>query len=140
MTTESEVDIILGVCATYATPVLGTRNQEPFIEGFKHSSTYAEAKAAIEALIPPKSVVYCDPPYIGTTKYKDSINYDEFWAWCDGLVEVGHRVFVSEYNAPKDWQCIWSRQTSSSLTKNTGAKKGIEKLFTKNTPQQEGKE
>jgi len=29
----------------------------------------------------------------------------------------------------KDFKCIWSKQVNSSLTKDTGSKKNIEKLF-----------
>ena len=28
--------------------------------------------------IPDNSIVYCDPPYAGTTKYEDDFNHDEF--------------------------------------------------------------
>lgn len=28
--------------------------------------------------IPPQSIIYCDPPYAGTTKYKDGFNHVEF--------------------------------------------------------------
>lgn len=39
------------------------------------------------------------------------------------------KVFISEYNAPDDFECVWSKEIVSSLTKNTGGKTGIEKLF-----------
>jgi len=79
--------------------------------------------------IPPKSLIYCDPPYEGTTKYKDSFCHEKFWNWCREKVKEGHIVFVSEYNAPDDFECVWQKEIVSSLTKNTGAKKGVEKLF-----------
>ena len=42
----------------------------------------------------------------------------------------GHRVFISEYNMPDNYfKCIGSKEVNSSLTKNTGNKKNIEKLF-----------
>ena len=81
--------------------------------------------------IPYNSIVYNDPPYIGTTKYKHSIDYDEFWDWCNKLVENNHKVFVSGYSAPKNWQCVWEKQVCSSLTQNTGSKKATERLFTR---------
>lgn len=77
------------------------------------------------------TIIYCDPPYAGTTKYKDNFDHDTFWKWCDRQVVKGHKVFVSEYNAPEGWKCIWEKQVNNSLTKDTGSKKGIEKLFTK---------
>lgn len=82
-----------------------------------------------ELYLPTKSLIYCDPPYEGTTKYKDKFNHSEFWQWCKDKVEEGHTVFISEYNAPEDFECIWSKEIVSSLTKDTGSKKGIEKLF-----------
>lgn len=80
---------------------------------------------------PPNSIIYCDPPYEGATKYNDFFNHENFWKWCDRMIEEGHMVFVSEYHAPKEWHCIWEKQVNSSLTKETGSKQGIEKLFTK---------
>jgi len=32
--------------------------------------------------IPKNSIIYCDPPYQNTVKYKDVIDYDVFWQWC----------------------------------------------------------
>jgi DNA adenine methylase len=81
--------------------------------------------------MPSNSLVYCDPPYLGTTRYKNGIDHDEFWAWCDGLVERGHTVFVSEYAAPDHWQCVWSKTVNNTLTKDTGSKQGTERLFTR---------
>lgn len=78
--------------------------------------------------IPPKSIIYCDPPYSGTTKYKDDFNHTDFWQWCRDKVKEGHQVFISEYNAPDDFECIWSKEIQSGLNTNT-TKKGIEKLF-----------
>jgi len=77
------------------------------------------------------SIIYCDPPYQDTTKYHDSIRHKEFWNWCNNWVERGNKVFVSEYNAPEGWRCIWEKVVNSSLTKETGSKKATEKLFTK---------
>ncbi len=82
--------------------------------------------------IPSNSIIYCDPPYAGTTKYStNSFDYDKFWNWCNEQINKGHKVFVSEYNAPEGWTCVWEKEVSSSLTKDTGSKKAIERLFTK---------
>lgn len=82
-----------------------------------------------EIPIPENSIIYCDPPYQGTTKYKNSLNYDEFWDWIRFLSKSGHKVFISEYNAPDDFECIWTKEVNNTLTKDTGSKKGVEKLF-----------
>jgi len=80
--------------------------------------------------IPPNSIIYCDPPYANTTKYKNIIDYEKFWQWCRIKKQEGHIVFVSEYVAPDDFICVWEKEIMSSLAKNTGHKKVIEKLFT----------
>tara|TARA_R110002020_G_scaffold210667_1_gene416847 strand:- start:500 stop:1207 length:708 start_codon:yes stop_codon:yes gene_type:complete len=79
--------------------------------------------------IPPNSLIYCDPPYEGTTKYKDGFIHTEFWEWCRTKTKEGHQVFISEYNAPSDFKSIYSKEVNSSLTKDTGSKKANEQLF-----------
>lgn len=79
--------------------------------------------------IPPNSIIYCDPPYAGTTKYKDDFNHAEFWQWCREKCDEGHQVFISEYNAPDDFVCIWQQELNVSVAKEGKHKKAIEKLF-----------
>jgi DNA adenine methylase len=79
--------------------------------------------------IPDQSIIYCDPPYFNTTKYKHSFDHSKFWEWVRIKTIEGHSVYVSEYNAPDDFVCVWQKEVNSSLTKNTGAKKTTEKLF-----------
>lgn len=78
--------------------------------------------------IPANSIIYCDPPYNGTTKYKDSFDSDAFWQWCRDKAKEGHSVYVSEYNAPEDFKCIWEKQINSNL--GGTSKTATEKLFT----------
>ena len=78
--------------------------------------------------LPPNSLIYCDPPYEGTTKYKDGFNHADFWQWCREKATEGHIVFVSEYNAPSDFECLWQKELSTTISKQEG-KKNIEKLF-----------
>lgn len=83
-------------------------------------------------LIPDNSIVYCDPPYANTTKYSDSFSHMHFWAWIRYISEK-HTVYVSEYSAPADFECIWSKEVKSSLSANGkigGSKSSVEKLFT----------
>lgn len=81
--------------------------------------------------MPPQSIVYCDPPYQGTAKYKggDVINHDEFWQWCRDKCKEGHRVYVSEYKAPDDFVCVWSGKLKVSISKSGKQKDAIERLF-----------
>ncbi len=88
----------------------------------------------IDKFTPANTVIYCDPPYANTTKYKDNFNHEEFWKICDGWIQQGYKVFVSEYNAPSDWKCIWEKEVKSSLSangKSGGNKLSVERLFTK---------
>ena len=104
-----------------------TTKQIPKIKGVKfiHSSyQYLE--------IPDNSLIYCDPPYEGTSKYKDDFNHTEFWEWVRTKTKQGHKVFVSEYKAPEDFKCVWEKETKSSLSangKSGGNKLSTEKLF-----------
>jgi DNA adenine methylase len=91
-------------------------------------------KPYYELELPPNSIVYCDPPYEGTTKYKDTNNFVHglFWDWVRNISKQGHTVFVSEYNAPDDFVCLWEKEVKSSLSANgrTGGNKvSKEKLF-----------
>ena len=77
-----------------------------------------------------KATIYCDPPYRDTTKYKDSFDHERFYDWCEDRAKEGHAVFISEYWMPEDrFECIWQKEVNNSLTKDTGSKKGVEKLF-----------
>lgn len=86
-----------------------------------------------KVMIPDNSIIYCDPPYANTTSYRDAFEHSDFWQWCRDKTCEGHSVFVSEYSAPSDFICIWSRQIASSLTADTGSKSSVEKLFTLKT-------
>ena len=77
--------------------------------------------------IPKESIIYCDPPYEGTTKYKDGFNHIEFWDWVRTKSLEGHSVFVSEYNAPDDFICVWQKDIVNSLKASRETE--TEKLF-----------
>lgn len=79
--------------------------------------------------IPDNSIIYCDPPYQSTGKrYKEKqFNHNKFWNWCRIKVSEGHTVFVSEYNAPEDFEMIWQKELQK--THPNQKKKSTEKLF-----------
>lgn len=79
--------------------------------------------------IPPNSLIYCDPPYEGATKYKDDFNHAEFWEWCRTKAKQGHLVYVSEYNAPSDFECVYSSEINNTLNNTAKTTKATEKLF-----------
>lgn len=78
--------------------------------------------------IPDNSIIYCDPPYQNTTKYKDDFNHEVFWEWCRNKSKEGHTVFVSEYAAPDDFVCVKEILHKTILDKNSQYPR-IEKLF-----------
>jgi DNA adenine methylase len=107
------------------------KKQLPKLKGlFVRCSSYESIET------PENSIIYCDPPYEGTTKYKDDFNHSDFWEWCRDKVKEGHKVFISEYSAPDDFVSVWSQEVKSSLSANGklgGNKKSIEKLFIHNS-------
>ena len=66
---------------------------------------------------------------MGTTKYKDDFNHDEFWDWCRLMSMEHNKVYVSEYNAPDDFKCVWQKQVTNPM-RRIKTYKLIEKLFT----------
>lgn len=78
-------------------------------------------------------VIYCDPPYKNTTKYKTGdFPYEEFYQWCKDMSK-DNVVLVSEYNMPYDFTCIWQKETKvnfdSNRKSNDEKNKRIEKLY-----------
>lgn len=78
------------------------------------------------------SLIYCDPPYQGTTGYKTgAFDHDKFFAWCRGMKSKGNSVFVSEYSAPDDFELVWQGEvkTNFSSTRSKATHNAVEKLF-----------
>ena len=97
--------------------------QVPLIDGVQFTN-----RSYADMIIPPNSIIYCDPPYAGVTKYEYPIDHEKFWAWCRERVAEGHNVFVSEYNAPDDFVCVWEQKLRVCVKPGIG-KQAIEKLF-----------
>ena len=102
--------------------------QAPNLKGVEfHACSYDEL------IIPPNSLIYCDPPYAGANYYKDAFDHNKFWEWCREKAKEGHIIYVSEYAAPDDFLCVWSKEIRANLNNQTDAgqqKKAVEKLFT----------
>lgn len=78
--------------------------------------------------IPPNSIIYCDPPYKGTAKYKankDKFDHNIFYDWCRAKAKRGHTVYISEYKMPDDFECVWSKDIVNGLNDRSAT----EKLF-----------
>ena len=81
--------------------------------------------------LPEHSTIYCDIPYKDTKQYSTSKNFDyeRFYDWCRCMKANGHRIFVSEYQMPDDFKCIWEKQITNAMNqKNTY--KPTERLYT----------
>ena len=76
--------------------------------------------------IPDESIIYCDPPYMNTKCYMMGLGYEEFWQWCRERVYDGHKVYISEYQAPNDFIKIWEKEIRNCIGNN---KTATEKLF-----------
>lgn len=80
---------------------------------------------------PKNSLVYCDPPYQGTTQYGavGSFNSDEFWEIMRKWSQK-NTVVISEYQSPKDFKTILDVETNLNMNGSSKAKeKRIERLF-----------
>lgn len=103
----------------------GTQKQ---IKEFKHLDSTDFIYGSYDTVeIPAKSFIYCDPPYQDTKKYESDFDNFKFWEWCRKQVSEGHKVLVSEYNAPKDFVCIWEKTMQDGMGNNKNKK--VERLF-----------
>jgi DNA adenine methylase len=103
-----------------------TLKQIPKLKGVEwQSGNYWEME------IPENSLIYCDIPYKNTKQYSTSKNFDyeKFYEWCKEMKNKGHTIFISEYNMPDEFKCIWSKQITNAMHQ-TNTKKAVEKLFT----------
>ena len=86
-----------------------------------------------EAGVTERDVVYCDPPYESSTGYSTGeFNHTAFWATARNWAETGAHVYVSEFNAPAEWECIWEKSRKVGLGEQSGARyeEKVDRLFT----------
>ena len=69
--------------------------------------------------IPDGAVIYCDPPYRGTRKYKNQPDfpYDEYYDWCRDVSKRA-KIFMSEASMPDDFKIIWEKELRQQLDKS----------------------
>lgn len=77
------------------------------------------------------ALIYCDPPYQGTSGYKTgAFDHGKFFEWCREQAKK-NIVFVSEYNAPDDFECVWQGEikTNFASQRKSATHNAVEKLF-----------
>lgn len=101
-----------------------TMKQVPYLKGIEfHSGEYYNLE------IPHNSIVYCDIPYKGTKQYETSkdFDYEKFYQWCREN-KYNYKIFISEYDMPSDFKCIWQKEVTNAMNP-TKTYKPTEKLF-----------
>src|ERR1035437_8741580 len=70
-------------------------------------------------------LVYCDPPYSGTCGYSAAGSFDTEYFWrVMRIWSKNNLVFISEYYAPDDFECVWQMETKLDI-KNKDMKKEV---------------
>ena len=107
----------------------GKRNalkQQPLIQGVQFTHGCYQDLDVTNALI------YCDPPYANTAGYKTGdFDSEAFFDWCRAQAAKGNVVFVSEYNAPDDFVCLWQGEikTNFASSRTAATHNAVERLF-----------
>lgn len=75
------------------------------------------------------SLIYCYPPYKGTSGYKTGgFDHEEFFGWCREQAK-NNVVFLSEYDAP--FEQVWQGEikTNFASTRSKATHNAVEKLY-----------
>ena len=78
--------------------------------------------------IPCGALVYCDPPYKGTSGYNgEEFDHAAFWNWCRKIIRT-NVLAVSEYSAPSDFVSVWKKNKICTYGAKSN-KRTVEQLF-----------
>jgi DNA adenine methylase len=91
------------------------------INNLKNVSFYNEDYRNV--VIPEKSLIYCDTPYKGSTKYSvGDFDFDAFYSWGREMTRKGHKVLCSEYkhNLPEGCSIVWSKDSRKDIRDKDG--------------------
>lgn len=75
------------------------------------------------------AIIYCDIPYRFTTKYMFDFWHDDFYTWAR-KVSKRNKVFVSEYQMPDDFKCVFEINRNLELKSKDGNQARVERIFT----------
>lgn len=106
------------------------------LKKIKHLQDVDFFHADYKSVSPVNNLIYCDPPYADTTHaYGAQFGFDssEFWEtmrqWSSA--DRNNRVYVSEYTAPEDFECVLEIETRTDIKDaNNRMIPRIERLFT----------
>lgn len=77
------------------------------------------------------ALIYLDPPYANTKTYgyanQPKMDYIFFWNWVRDLSKDNF-VYISEQDAPDDFEAVWEREVNRSIDIHNKYK-AVEKLF-----------
>jgi len=82
---------------------------------------------------PENMLVYCDPPYEGTTQYGAFKSFDHTFFW-NTMREWSKKntVIISEYKAPEDFKCVAEFNSRMGMTTGKERPVRVERLFVYN--------
>ena len=99
-------------------------------EIFENLEIHQGCYKKVELPDPSECVIYCDPPYINTAGYIGDFNHDEFYDWCIEKAKQGYKVFISEYDMPRDrFKSIFNVDKRQTLNGKGSGKVKQEHLF-----------
>lgn len=106
----------------------GKNSAMKLLEGIKEQTTIV--CSSYEKLeFPADSLVYCDPPYLNTTRYKNEFDSESFWNWAK-IKSKNNKVFVSEYCAPEGWERVLEIKRNLEMRTNKNHSEArTEKIF-----------
>lgn len=71
-----------------------------------------------------ETIIYCDPPYLNTEKYGESICHNTFQNW---VINNKYKTYISSYEFPL--KIVWGKEHKSTLSATNNSKVVLEKLF-----------
>lgn len=75
------------------------------------------------------SVIYCDIPYKGTEDYSIEFDYSAFYEWALDMGSSGYKIFISEYDMPNGFECVWEKQKRCGFCSTRNDLQTIERIF-----------
>ena len=73
------------------------------LQSLERLEFYQKDYKKVELPEPSKCVIYCDPPYANTTGYASGdFDHEGFYEYVCELARQGYKIFISEYEMPKD--------------------------------------